>query len=336
MDNSPTAEVADLNVAFSSDLGGLSRGARCKLWMRKIFSIELAIAVHAFSSGLHNVIRTNLLIEKTCRVNLNLTDSVCDHINLYDKENDQVQEEVTTINLYFTFLSALPCIFMSIIIGPWSDKNGRKPVLLIPILGHIIAQVVYIANVYFWSASAQYILLSAMYSFFGGTTTLLIGVYSFIADTTSTETRTTRVAVLDVAIITGWTSGNFLSAIVYEYCGFYGTFGTTIGLLVLVFLFILFCLEESRKPVDHTALFSSEGNAEDEKLGVCDKVGEVFHTVGRRREGNTRAIILLLLSLMLLFVGTGCADVNYLFTRKMFNWEEAMFTRVSTIVTCMF
>eukprot|EP00092_Neocalanus_flemingeri_P012562 GFUD01013540.1.p1 GENE.GFUD01013540.1~~GFUD01013540.1.p1 ORF type:complete len:490 (+),score=71.29 GFUD01013540.1:897-2366(+) len=329
----PATEVADLNIAFSSDLGGLSRTERCKLWMRKIFSIELAIAVHAFSSGLHNVIRTNLLIEKTCRVNLNLTDVVCDNINQYDKENDQVQEEVTTINLYFTFLSAIPCILMSIIIGPWSDKNGRKPVLLIPILGHIIAQCVYIFNVYFWSASAQYILLSAIYSIFGGTTTLLIGVYSYIADTTSKEARTTRVAVLDVAIIIGWTSGNFVSAIVYEEWGFYGTFGTTIVLLALDFLFILFCLEESRKPADHASLFSSEENEEVEKLGLCSKIGDVFHTVGGRREGHTRAIILLLLSLMTLFVATGSADVNYLFTRKMFNWDESIFTRVSTIIT---
>eukprot|EP00090_Calanus_glacialis_P007645 TRINITY_DN16090_c0_g1_i1.p1 TRINITY_DN16090_c0_g1~~TRINITY_DN16090_c0_g1_i1.p1 ORF type:complete len:430 (-),score=74.64 TRINITY_DN16090_c0_g1_i1:348-1637(-) len=333
--SSPTTEVADLNIAFSSDLGRLSRKERCKLWMKRIFSIELAIAVHAFSSGLHGVIRTNLLIEKTCRVNLNLTAAVCDNINQYEKENDQVQEEVTTINLYFTFLSALPCILMSMMIGPWSDKNGRKPVLLIPILGHIIAQCVYMFNVYFWSASAQYILLSAIYSIFGGTTTLLIGVYSYVADTTSIETRTSRVAVLDVALICGWTSGNFLSAVVYEQWGFYGTFGTTIALLVLDFFFIFFCLDESRKPVDHTSLFPPEDTLEVEKVGFCGKMGEVVHAVGGRREGHTRAIILLLLSLMLIFVGTGSADINYLFTRKMFNWDESIFTRVSTIITVL-
>jgi len=333
--SSPSTEVADLSIAFSSDLGRLSRREKCRLWMKRIFSIELAIAIHAFSSGLHNVIRTNLLIEKTCRVNLNLTDAICDNINHYDKENDQVQEEVTTINLYFTFLSAFPCILMSIIIGPWSDKNGRKPVLLIPILGHIIAQFVYIANVYFWSARAEYNLLSAMYSVFGGTTTLLIGVYSYIADTTDTETRTSRVALLDVAIICGWTSGNFLSAVVYEHWGFYGTFGTTIGLLIVVFFFILFCLDESRKPVDHSAICSSEDSPGVGKDSLCDQIGAVFHAVGGAREGHTRAVIILLLSIMLLFVGTGSADVNYLFTRKMFNWDEAIFTRVSTIITVL-
>ena len=48
-------------------------------------------------------------------------------------------------------------ILMSIIIGPWSDKNGRKPVLLIPILGHIVAQCVYIFNVYFWVGEIKFL-----------------------------------------------------------------------------------------------------------------------------------------------------------------------------------
>jgi len=331
--SSSTTEVADLSIAFSSDLGGVGPRGQVVKWLKRIFSIELAIAIHAFSSGLHNVIRTNLLIEKTCRVNLNFTDTVCDNINLHDKENDEVQEEVTTINLYYTFLSALPCILVSLIIGPWSDRHGRKPVLLVPILGHIIAQFVYIANVYFWSARAEYNLISALYSLFGGTTTLLIGVYSYIADTTTTDTRTSRVAVLDVAIIGGYTAGNFLSAVVYENWGFYGTFGTTICLLVAVFFFILFCLDESRKPVAQSVLCSSDESEVVEDVTLCTKIWEVMVAVVRRREGHTRAVILMLLTIMLIYVGNGSADVNYLFTRKMFDWDESMFTKVTTMIT---
>ena len=60
-----------------------------------------------------------------------------------------------------------------------------------------------------------------------------------------------------------------------------------------------------RKPADHTSLFPVEVNEEAEKLGLCGKIGKVFHAVGGRREGHTRAIILLLLSLMLLYIATG-------------------------------
>ena len=48
------------------------------------------------------------MIEKACRVNLNYTSAVCDDIEHHAVESDKVQEEVNNLNLYFTFLSALP------------------------------------------------------------------------------------------------------------------------------------------------------------------------------------------------------------------------------------
>ena len=53
-------------------------------------------------------------------------------------------------------------------------------------------------------------------------------------------------SVLDVAIIVGFTAGNYLSAPLYESLGFYGTFGISMALYALNFLFILLFLKESR------------------------------------------------------------------------------------------
>ena len=57
---------------------------------------------------------------------------------------------------------------------------------------------------------------------------------------------TFRISVLDVSLITGYAIGNFFSAIIFEKCGFYGTFGITLGILCFNFLFIYFFIEESR------------------------------------------------------------------------------------------
>ena len=147
--------------------------------LRRVFSIELVALMHAFSSGLHIVIRwvvchslpslndhishsslrTNLMIEKTCRVNLNFTGEICDDIEHHSAESDRVQQDVTDLNLYNTFLSAIPwsepniavlckltnrnifSIIISLMIGPLSDRYGRRPVLLFPMIGQIIGQV---------------------------------------------------------------------------------------------------------------------------------------------------------------------------------------------------
>ena len=59
------------------------------------------------------MLRTNLMIEKTCRINLNFTGEICDDIEDHPVESDRVQQEVTQLNLYNTFLSAIP----------WSEQN---------------------------------------------------------------------------------------------------------------------------------------------------------------------------------------------------------------------
>ena len=104
----------------------------------------------------------------------------------------------------------------------------------------------YLLNVYYWEASADFILFSASYSLFGGGTTFLIGLYSYLADVTTSETRTSRLSVLDVGLISGYTTGNFLSAPLYQSLGFNGVFGITAGIYSLNFIFVLLFLPESR------------------------------------------------------------------------------------------
>ena len=98
-------EEADFEVQFQRDSSGRESS---RSWISSLCRIEIAAFIQTFSYGLHGVIRTNLLIEKSCRVNLNYSKLICDSIDQYKHENDQVQENVTSLNLYFTFLAAIP------------------------------------------------------------------------------------------------------------------------------------------------------------------------------------------------------------------------------------
>ena len=104
----------------------------------------------------------------------------------------------------------------------------------------------YLLNVHYWRASADFILFSASSSLFGGGTTFYIGLYSYLADITTSGSRTSRLSVLDVAMIGGYTSGIYLSAPLYQSLGFNGVFGITAGIYTLDFFFVLFFLAESR------------------------------------------------------------------------------------------
>ena len=66
---------------------------------------------------------------------LGYTVTVCSNISSYQEENDAVQTRASEFNMYMAMLSSIPSMLVALFIGPWSDKNGRKPVLILPFIG---------------------------------------------------------------------------------------------------------------------------------------------------------------------------------------------------------
>ena len=176
-DAHPEAEVeVRARVTESS---ATSAGQRSR-WCR----IELVAFLLELSRGLHAVIKTNLLIEKVCRVDLNLGSEICDDISNHQREQNIVQERVNDLNLYGVFLASVPwsvesffhswfyvyfcSILISLLVGPYSDKYGRRPLLLVPLLGFIVAQIIYLVNVYYWVRTSRIMISSLSLTFFQG------------------------------------------------------------------------------------------------------------------------------------------------------------------------
>jgi len=297
--------------------------------------VEPVVFLYMLANGMHLVIGTNLRMDKACRVNFNFTKEICDNINEHLVENDQVQGMITTLNVYDSFLSAIPCILVALLVGPWSDLHGRKPVMLIPLIGDILASIIYIFNVYFSQAPVEYILLSNIYSLFGGRFCFFIGMYSYLADTSSSRSRTSRIAFLDIASVVGWATGNFLSGFVYQAYGYYAIFGATLALFALAAAYLTFFVNDTRgNSLDNvqnhipTSTFRKYFS-----IFNVDHIADVFQTCLKRRESKVRRVIWLLMLAMILYVAMFSAGaIPYLFSRKMFDWDEGTFTRFTTIL----
>ena len=117
-------------------------------------TLEPIIFCLVFTGGLMAFITQNLIIDKVCRLNykfwtiinpfihsycsdLGFNMTVCSNISSYTDENDAVETKASEINMYMSMLSSIPTMLMALFIGPWSDKNGRKPVLILPFIGMV-------------------------------------------------------------------------------------------------------------------------------------------------------------------------------------------------------
>jgi len=102
---------------------------------------------------------------------LNHTEEICE--NLGDDVNRDIQDDVQIrVNNFQTnslWISSVPGIIYSLYAGPISDKLGRKPLLMFPIIGVVFTSIVGIINFAFIETlPLEFFYLEGINSFFGG------------------------------------------------------------------------------------------------------------------------------------------------------------------------
>ena len=200
-------------------------------------------------------------------------------------------------------------MLVALFIGPWSDKNGRKPVMMIPMAGYILSTLWYLLNIHYLHWPATYLLASGVTQIFGGFVVFLIGMYSYMADITSTRARTTRIGVLDIFLYAGVPAGTFFSAYAYKYGGYYGIYGTILGLQIFVFIYIAIFIQDTRGPYSDFSYPNSEMEIETRgsfkrylSIFNIQQLADVFRVTFRKRNNDIRSVIITLLALMLINV----------------------------------
>ena len=128
--------------------------------------------------------------------------TVCDNLSDYPDIQDAVQKKVSDYNAYGTYfdlISTFAALYIgnadrhqchctpnhvALPSGPWSDL-GRKPILVLPFIGHVLPGIVPLLVLYFerWPPTVLY--LTGVYQFFGGYTLLSIAMNGYVGDVTT-------------------------------------------------------------------------------------------------------------------------------------------------------
>ncbi|XP_078350899.1 lysosomal proton-coupled steroid conjugate and bile acid symporter SLC46A3-like [Oculina patagonica] len=216
--------------------------------------------------------------------------------NLTKSQEDLVHQKTSKWILHQSLAVMLPSIAASLILGSWSDRVGRKTVLILPSVGSVLLYINYMLNVAYFSLHVNFILIGVCISgFFGGFATTLLGVFSYISDITDKSQRTLRVAVLESMIFMGGTVGNLVGGVLVEHHGFMAAFGLCLGANVLVILYVSFILPESYFPAA-----DQEGNWA--LVAVHNHLKSSFQVLTKQRPQHQRLNLLVILFGILFFI----------------------------------
>ncbi|XP_017893630.1 solute carrier family 46 member 3 [Ceratina calcarata] len=308
-------------------------------------TVEPMVACYVIPCMLASLATQNLSLEKACRVNLAYPDEVCTALAKrntagYETEETAVQQLVAGMQTWKTALSSgLPTILI-LFMGAWSDRTGlRKPCMLLPIVGEFLSSVSMLLCTYFFYEVPMEVtgvfecLWPAMC---GGWFTMFMGVFSYIADITSVESRTLRIGAANVFLSLGVPIGMALSGILYLKIGFYGVFGISTVCYVLSFIYGLVVIKEPPRQRS-----DKKEKTVEKKPSVCASIQdffafkhieETFRVAFKTGKNNRQKRVLVLMVIVMVVIGPlyGEMAVMYLYMRYRYHWNEVMFSMFTT------
>ncbi|KPI98099.1 Proton-coupled folate transporter [Papilio xuthus] len=216
-------------------------------------TVEPLLAGLIIPSVISRFAMSNFNLDKACRVNLDFGDEICtalikrtsNNYSIYEKE---VQKLISSIDIWKSVIhTSLPCILI-MFLGAWSDRTGKRKIcILLPIFGEFVTSINNLINVYFFyeiPVQVTVFLETIFPSITGGWVTMFLGVFSYISDITSEESRTFRVGMVNICLTAGLPVGIGLSGILLQRLGYYGIFSVTAVLFFLVLTYGCFFLKE--------------------------------------------------------------------------------------------
>jgi len=281
-------------------------------------TVEPMVACYVIPSVLSSLAVQNLILEKACRVNLNYTDEVCSALSArnttgYEAEETAVQQMVARMQTWKTPLqSALPTILI-LFMGAWSDRTGlRKPCMLLPIIGEFFSSVTLIACTYwFYELSMEFVVLEAVWpALTGGWFTMFMGIFSYIADITSVESRTLRIGAANVFLSLGVPIGMALSGILYTKLGFYGVFSISMVCYVMSFVYGLVVIKEPGVLANRSR--EKIPPRQDKRSSICGfildffslrHIEETFRVAFKKGTNNRQKRVVVLMVIVMVVIG---------------------------------
>ncbi|KAG9485939.1 hypothetical protein GDO78_008825 [Eleutherodactylus coqui] len=247
----------DLHDAVQPDMGAAGsdkpRPRRC--YTRRM-TVEPVLFFAMFSMALQGPLTTQYLWERLSRdlgYNGSRSEGCTNSTNPMEKD---VETLTSHWSLYLNLSGLLVGLFSVMLLGPWSDHVGRRPVLIVPFIGLALQIVVYLVVMY-QELHVGYLLLGRIISGLSGDFNMVLaGCFAYIADITDRPSRTFRVAVLEACLGIAGMIASIIGGHWRKAQGYINPFWLAFAVNVFAAIYVYFFVRESVKDKKPSKLFT--------------------------------------------------------------------------------
>lgn len=299
-----------------------------------VIGVEPVMFLYMAAFMTTTVVEEQFFVYKACSVNLGYPKNICHHINelIYKNYSTQVQIEVSKFHQYENIASHAVPVILAFILGSWSDRVGRKLPMLLGLLGCLVYSFMIYINALFETWPVEMILFTASFpsALTGSHLTVFMACFTYLSDTTTSEQRTLRTTLLEVAYLIPMPIGVAFGS--YLFNGpLYRSFG---GMFLVNSLFLFIAIVYTIFVIPWRTRESLEG---DYKACTLKHFSNTFKTlVTKRKEGRRLLLILCLIGLALFTLQRDEKRMMQLYSQLKFNWNVKQFSSFKTFQSVFF
>lgn len=299
------------------------------------FPLEPALLMVFFGYNLASTILPNQLLKQTCLID-GYNATLCSHLggnNATKVVEEKIQPHVAEIIMTISLLNSIIPAIMSLFLGPWTDKFGRKKVISATCVGFSMTMALFTVLSFIsdqlpminpWLYVLTYIPIIAT----GGWPSMIVAILCYTTDLSNEANRSTRLAVIEMIIFLGVLLGTASCSYILNLTGptILCLISTTV--VSLATIYIIAFVKESVEII--------------ENVGACGQIKELIShapvvamlkTCFKRRPFGERRILwcLVVILMFTIFCMNGTSNIFYLFTREKFEWTLKESTRYDSI-----
>ncbi|XP_021370632.1 proton-coupled folate transporter-like [Mizuhopecten yessoensis] len=284
-------------------------------------TVEPILFLYMFATFLEFPVSQDLIYTRVCLEKFSNSTYICDNLgnNTLKEEGDVVQKEASSWIMYNNVAYTVPAVIsVTLFLGPWGDRLGRKIPMMLTIIGNMLLTVCNLIVSSHTDISIKYILIGKVINgMTGGFIGLMMSVYSYIGHISSSKNRTSRVGVAEAMIFLSGTVGVLVSGIIIDKTSFNFVFSFICVIQFLALLYTVFVLENLRPSLEqtYTSIWSY--------TRLFCKDSWIF--VSKRRPPNVVVYLFLevFVLVILMICTSGENDILLLYTKlPQFNWSQ--------------
>ncbi|CAF4751667.1 unnamed protein product [Pieris macdunnoughi] len=305
-------------------------------WYRHI-SVEPVMFFYMMAFMITNVIEQTFYLFRACTVNHGYSPDICYNISSYDTINKEVQVTTSLFHQWNGIAMHMIPVVLAFFLGAYSDKRGRKIILLTGLLGKLYfsLMITYIATT---SWPVEYVIYFAVLpsALTGTDLAIFTGCFAYLSDISSVENRTFRVAILDAVYLTTMPTGIFFGNIIFNHLvdkSFTAMFAINCCLMVLATFHCIFFLKWQTRNEQMSASEAGVTNPIKDFFNI-NNIKETVITLTKQRPNNRRLFLwFLLVSMAFYTFQRDEKPVLYLYASKVFKWDTNDYSNFKTYLS---